>query len=177
MVRPKGESEREQPKSENPPHKKLGEGEGEEKAREDRRWRNGDWVESKRNDEPAGDYFAIIIERESPVARTNRAGVWLFAFVFFEILCLTKSEEFRPRPCQSDLISVFLAIQLSNKVQYLTLHGCFFFFGHASMSFSPPLGLGPFSEAIYPRSGWRPTSEELELWCSPHSTVSTVSRN
>jgi len=79
MVRPKGESEREQPKSENPPHKKLGEGEGEEKAREDRRWRNGDWVESKRNDEPAADYFAIIIEREPRGPNKSR---WSLTFCF-----------------------------------------------------------------------------------------------
>jgi hypothetical protein len=44
---------------------------------------NGDRVESKRNDEPAADYFAIIIERgETRWPRTNRAEVLTF-FVFF----------------------------------------------------------------------------------------------
>jgi hypothetical protein len=61
-VGPKGKSDRKQPKSENPPHNKLGE--GGEKGKGRSKVENGDRVESKRNDEPAADYFAIIIERE-----------------------------------------------------------------------------------------------------------------
>jgi hypothetical protein len=81
----KGESDREQPECENPPHNDWGKGKrgGERRAKEDRRWRNGDWVESKRNDEPAADYFAIIIERKPPWVETNRAENLTFRFFFF----------------------------------------------------------------------------------------------
>jgi hypothetical protein len=67
------ERDRERPESENPPHNNWGKGGGEEGQGKIEGGERGDRVESKRNDEPAADDFAIIIEREEILRGSNKS--------------------------------------------------------------------------------------------------------